>query len=321
MKLQRNITLLFLHGFFIKRFAFPVITLYILSYSISFTQLGCIAAAATIASILTEIPGGIFADKYGKRLSLILASTFAIIYGILLTIGNGFVPFLVAAIFYGIGGAFLSGTTEAMLYDTLTDLHRKKEYKKVSGRLSFLTLLTSAAVLSITPLVYEYNQKLPFIISVAFFAISFVAAYLTTEPPKTAEETIIAPQLQFSRHLGEAFRQIRSIPYVSSIILLFTVVTIFWYIFGDYAQPLLQLSGLNIIYFGLFYTVLRVLSGLASEIAHWLDGYFTIMQSIAGMLCIILIGFITVSIGKGVWLPISMIIIDWLLDVESNTER
>ena len=110
MPLGKNIPLLYIYSIFIKRVSMPIIIIYFLLNNLSLTQVGILAAVMAIATIITEIHGGIFADIYGRKLSLALHSVFGILTMFFYFIGNSFEYFLIASITYGLAGAFISGT-------------------------------------------------------------------------------------------------------------------------------------------------------------------------------------------------------------------
>ena len=84
-------------------------------------------------------------------------------------IGDSFAWFLVASIVYGLAGAFITGTVNALLYDTLIKLKRTSEFKKFNGKIVFYSHFFNALVLLAIPVVYEINVKLPFLIGAVFF--------------------------------------------------------------------------------------------------------------------------------------------------------
>ena len=127
---SRNIPLLYIYGVLIKRVSQPIIIIFFLLNNLNFTQIGILAAVNSIIHLSTEVHGGIFADIHGKKLSLILHSIFGALTMLFYFIGNTFAWFLLASVMYGLAGAFITGTRNALLYDTLIKLKRTSEFKK-----------------------------------------------------------------------------------------------------------------------------------------------------------------------------------------------
>ena len=180
---NRNIPLLYVYSIFLKRVSMPIIIIYFLFNNLNFTQIGILASVMAIIKISVEIPGGIFADLHGKKISLILHGVLAFLTMFCYFIGNSFIWFLFASVFYGLSGAFLSGTRNSLLYDSLKAMKREREYKKYSGRVLLYSHLVNAVVLLIIPFIYEINHKLPFLIGMAFFIVNITVAFFFIEPP------------------------------------------------------------------------------------------------------------------------------------------
>ncbi len=79
-----------------------------------------------LVSVIAEIPTGVIADKYGKRLSLILGNLAFGIGTLSYFVGHSFTAFVLAEILMGIGQALYSGADEALFYDTLKTLGYEK---------------------------------------------------------------------------------------------------------------------------------------------------------------------------------------------------
>ena len=164
----KNIPLLYIYSSLIKRVTMPIIILYFLFHNLNYTQIGILASVMAILGILTEVHGGVFADKYGKRLSLGLSAVFGLLTMFFYFLGNSFIYFLIASICYGASGAFISGTRNALMYDTLLEHNITRKFKKYIGRMIFISHLVSAVVLLLIPVVYSFNQKLPFLMVFSF---------------------------------------------------------------------------------------------------------------------------------------------------------
>lgn len=323
MKIEKNIKLLFLYGFLLKRFAFPIIAIYYLAHYLDFSHIGTIAATASIIAITMEIPCGIFADKYGKKKSLMIGSFFALIYSLFLVFGNSFYPYLMGGVFYGISTAFVSGTREAILYETLLTMKKSNQFKKYSGRIRLYIQTLNAITIAIVPFVYQLGEKIPFIITSLFFLISIKIAHLMIEIPSEKKEQAETKLFSFHTHFKESILELMNAKYLFSIIIFFTIITGFFRILAEYAQPLLQISTLNIIYFGIFYTILRLVQGLSAEIAHRFDKILSFSSLIFINLLLTIIGLLIMGMAKGYFILLGIIIMNigfWILRITISDE-
>jgi MFS family permease len=122
--LDKQIRLLGAYGILTYPFAcIPFLFFYFKDFGIDLVQYMWLIAWYYWAMVLMEIPTGIFADRFGRRSSLIAGSTilaagFFTIFG-----GSTFTAFCVGEALFGIGHSLLSGAPTAMLFDSLKE-HR-----------------------------------------------------------------------------------------------------------------------------------------------------------------------------------------------------
>ena len=86
-----------------------------------------LAAIVDLSTVILEVPSGYFSDYLGRRLTLTIG-LIASMAGCLLLFGStSFAVFAVAQVLLGAGNAFVSGTDNALLYDSLADQNRQDE--------------------------------------------------------------------------------------------------------------------------------------------------------------------------------------------------
>ena len=282
MPLGKNIPLLYIYSIFIKRVSMPIIIIYFLLNNLSLTQVGILAAVMAIATIITEIHGGIFADIYGRKLSLALHSVFGILTMFFYFIGNSFEYFLIASITYGLAGAFISGTRNSILYDTLLKKKKEKDFKKYSGKIMFYSHIFNAFFLLIIPVIYVFNVKLPFLIGILFFAISLIAAILLTEPQNNNKDKSI------NKKLFSALKEITINKNIIFLLVLFALFFGFVYTSAEFTQPILKFTGLEVIFFGIVYALKRAVMGIGGGLTHKLEKYSNKKLIFIGMILLLI---------------------------------
>lgn len=296
--LERNIPLLYGYSILIKRVSMPIIIIYFLLNNLNFTQIGILGAVIAIFAVAFEVHGGVFADTFGRKNSLILHSIFAFLTMFFYFIGDSFFYFLIASVFYGLSGAFISGTRTSLMYDTLLKMKREKEFKKSNSRMVLYSHVVNALVLLVIPLIYAVNVKLPFVIGMGFFAGSIAVALLISETiSRTPPKKIIL----------SSFKEITGNKKALFAIVFMAIIGSFVFIPTDYIQPLLQISGLEVVYFGIIYAFMRILMGLGGEVTHRLR-YSSETMLIVGIL-IIFLSFSGFLIGSGLIIIISVLLL------------
>ncbi|NJL24008.1 MAG: MFS transporter [Calothrix sp. SM1_5_4] len=105
-------------------FSRSIFLIYFSALGFSGTQTGWLQAALFWTSFALEIPSGIFADKFGRKISISGGFLlFALAHTVLAT-ATTFTAALVGFVFWGAAFAFLSGAASALLYDGLKEAGR-----------------------------------------------------------------------------------------------------------------------------------------------------------------------------------------------------
>lgn len=130
--LKRNLSLFkldcFLGGFW------PLSAVAIIYFALitkSYTTAMLVFSVLNIMQSLSELPAGIISDKLGRKLTLISGTT-AIFIGYLLWAIAGHIDnitfLFLGSLFVGFGNASLSGTDNAIIYETLEDLSSEHDF-------------------------------------------------------------------------------------------------------------------------------------------------------------------------------------------------
>lgn len=119
----------------------PFLYFYFREHGITLGEYGRMIAFYYLAMVLAEIPTGLLADRYGKRIALvlgpiILAAGFLVLFGL-----RTFTAFCVGHAVLGIGHAVLSGAPSALLFEVLQGEGRGHEYLRRESTLHALRLL------------------------------------------------------------------------------------------------------------------------------------------------------------------------------------
>ena len=147
---------------------------------LTFFEVMLLQSYFTIMIFLFEIPCGAIADYLSRKASLFLGALAIAIAGLIYgSIPNLFI-FMIGETFFALGFAFISGTDEALVYDTLKKMEREEEMPKIMGKNKSFFLVgigISAPLGSILALFVQINlimtlMFIPFLIA-AFIAISF----------------------------------------------------------------------------------------------------------------------------------------------------
>lgn len=154
-------------------------------YYLRFTDyagVGLIMTVYLVTGFVLEIPTGAIADLIGKKKTLVLA-LFIYGYGNFFLAGaQSYVHLLIGIFLLGTGGALSSGTYEAILYDSLKESGKEKEYGKYLSSSHKYALITMAGASFIGGYLYQINVTYPLIAVGLFSTLSGLLTFLLNEP-------------------------------------------------------------------------------------------------------------------------------------------
>ncbi len=240
-----------------------------------------------VALMLFEVPAGIFADRYGKKHSLVLGSLILTVsifmYGIL----EHFTAFAVAEFILGIGTSLISGTTKALLSDTLKALGREGEFQKIVGEITHRSMLTMALSNIVGGLIAQIDMCYTFWATAAS-ALAAMSIALKLQAPKIEKSR----DTSHGKHLVTAAKALlvnnRALRYVMIVSL--SIYLLNQMLFNIY-QPYLKTSGLDLFWIGLIFASFHVVTGTGAKFAFRFEKRFGFWVALW-----ILLGIVIVSI-------------------------
>lgn len=227
-------------------------------------QIMVLQALYSVSIVVMEIPSGYFADVIGRRRTLILGVVLGTIGMGIYSISYGFAGFLAAELVLGIGQSFVSGADSALLYDTLLEIRKEKEYIKYEGRMVSVGNVAEATAGIAGGLLALISLRTNYYAQTFVSLLSVPAAILLIEPGRHLRLgvfnfrtilNVVADALFFKKEL-------RTNIFLSAIIGTATL-TMAWF-----AQPYFEFVDLPLSLFGIMWTALNLTVGLAAMIAY-----------------------------------------------------
>lgn len=178
--------LLTAHGFFNTSRAFigAVLVIYLINHSISLDTIILAKALQLAVSVLFNYHAGVIADKFGKKVSIILSCIFAILYFLSMTNPTN-ISVIVGEMLNGLSIAFYMGAYEAWTFE----FKNKKENSFSLISRSSEILFLSSILASIIGALYFYNALY---LSISFMIIAIILFYRTPQKHKKTEITKIS---------------------------------------------------------------------------------------------------------------------------------
>ena len=191
---SRNITTLHIVRFLSTLYFYHhVVSIYLQGRGLNFIEINSLWGIIVLVQATCEVPTGIIADKIGRKPSIQIALVFQLAGELIFLFGRSYPHFIMSCIAGGIGFSFLSGSFEAMMYDSLKEIGREGDMQKVAGFNGSLSLMaTVIGTLAggvITAGLELRTIILVIIITSIFVGLSLVVSIFLKEPPAVADKT------------------------------------------------------------------------------------------------------------------------------------
>ncbi len=165
-------------------FILSINILYWQSFGINYSQIGLFELIGALAVILLEIPTGAVADLVSRKMSVFIGVIIGAIANFIIGFGSTLFAFATAYVIWAIGDTFISGAKSALIYDTLKDLNREKEYLKIQGRFHLLTTFSLIFATAVSPFLFSINKRIPYILLGIAWLISSIFILMMKEPSR-----------------------------------------------------------------------------------------------------------------------------------------
>lgn len=243
----------------------PVAVLFWQENGLSLTEIMILQSLFSVALVSLEIPSGYFADVFGRRPSLILASVFYLVAAIGYSLGHDFGAFLIAELLWAVACAFISGADSALVYDSLQDAGEEKDYKRIWGSIAFWGFLSVAFGGIVGGWIGSMNLRWTWYAMIPTFALLIPIALSLREPQRHKRVIKKGYMLELLKTIKSIFTnnlKLRWIIIFSAVILTFNQAALWLY------QPYMKISGLDIVYFGVAFAAFNIVAAIGSKYAH-----------------------------------------------------
>lgn len=245
-------------------FAYAIYNVLFSIRGLSVFQISILFSWWALTAMILEIPSGALADYWSRKKMLILAPLLKSICFILWFFADGnFYLYGLGFLFWNFGSAFVSGTSEALLYDNLVAFEKKNDYEKVLGKKKVYFHI--ALAISIISGGFIANYSLDYAVIASVIPLLFSAFFATKlhEAPKT-EST---EEIHYLEYMKLAYKEVKS----NKLLLVLLVYSFGISIFGDieeFDQLYYEFIKLPIYAFGIIGFLWSILNAFGSNFAH-----------------------------------------------------
>lgn len=182
-------------------------------YGFTLAEVALLDIPFWLGKFVFEIPTGVVADKYGRRLSLALSNAIAAISWVIFSFFGSFWVLAATQVFGAMGATFASGAYEALLYETMKGIGRESEYARTSARIMAVQTVSAMVCGVGVGFLATVNMVLPVFLSAVLFALTTIPILLMKETLQTAQasgpEQTALPKTGYTEIVRQAFNVLR----------------------------------------------------------------------------------------------------------------
>jgi len=264
MDFENNInkmkTIYFLHG---MAFFSPVVVLFWLANGLNMAKVMLLQSIYSIFIVAFQFPTGYFADVYGRKMSIFLGNLLYFLGIFVYSIGNNFIQFAIAEILLAIGFSFFSGADSALIYESLMDLKREKEYKKVLGNLMFYSSIAAIIGNVVGGFIGKINLRLTLYAILPFLLISVIISLMLKEPKKKQK-----PKKE------SIFHDLKNTMKNKNVLFILIYFSLLGTLIGGvlwFYQPYFKICGIDVAYFGIIFAMFNIIYALSAKYAYIIE--------------------------------------------------
>jgi MFS family permease len=306
--MRRNINLFYSYIFF-QHFAFgiiiPTFIIWQSQSGLTYGEIGLIQSIGLIFLIGLEIPSSFFADKIGRKITLLLGIISIICAFITIIAGVHFFNFLLFQILFNSGLAFLSGTEETFLHDIVVD--NASKLTKNLGSMSIADEYGTIIGMVVSSLIIA-NSNL-----INSYYIAAIALFFSLGSLMLIKTNSIISNLYNSPNIKKLFSKLNM-----SLIL----IVIAFGLFSERGEMIYQRSfqqiGFQFDTLGIVYLASKFFAISGSKLAHCVENKFNTIIPLIAATAIQLIAFVLLFGDGPIWVILSLCIFSFAENLFRN---
>ena len=302
-----NLMNFFLSLFFIS----PVAMFFYRQRGLDLTQVLFLESVLSFCIVLFEVPTGIVADKFGRKRSILMGIGLFGVELVLTFFARGFLMFTLVFALMGIAVTFMTGSVEALIYDTLKEQNKTCLMKRAMGSYGFYSLTGKFIALVIGGYVGRSLSPDAFNLLIGLNVACVLVAFIVALTIRDNEDKAIRAQKDPPmRLLSRGIALISENKKLARIVFLSIFTSPFLFAFKYLSQENFKAQGVDIAVMGAVFAFSCLASAIAQKCAHKIERLLGMKRAV--LLVTILPGILYVSmafIPSPAWLISSFVLV------------
>ncbi|TLS36928.1 MFS transporter [Pseudalkalibacillus caeni] len=276
MKNKTNNNVLYFYLFFAQLFFDRALwVIYLRDKGMTFGEIGILEAVLHLAIVMFEVPTGMIADLYGRKVSLLFGNFCSLAYGTFMLLSGSFSMFTLAFMSMGLVVTFHSGAEQAIAYDTLKQENREKQYTRVVGNMTAIALLSLSLANFLGGFMANISWTVVYGSMIFTHLIALIPLFLIKEPPREKTEELAGRWYhKFNHQFKQGLRIWKMNPSIHVPVALFVLASAVLTIIIFYGQEYFIQLGYTPAAIGIVFTVETLLGVVMAKIAYRIEARF-----------------------------------------------
>ncbi|RXJ71330.1 hypothetical protein CS022_21100 [Veronia nyctiphanis] len=234
-----------------------IFIIYLLDNGLDMTQVGVLQSLLFWTMVVVEVPSGYFADRYGRKKSLMASSILLILSAVGMLFSDQFYFFALVFILEALALSFNSGAGEALLFSFLKENGQEDEYLKHRSRISAISSVAMGLAIGLGGWLQKINFELVYIATIICVSISFFAIWaFQYESGGVIEEREKQESISIIKVLSNGGLTLNIFMLMIGLIIVEASMTMI-FIYGQFVLPT---KGISTEYIALTYSILQFLA-------------------------------------------------------------
>lgn len=193
---------------------------------LNLSQITLIEAVILTVALIMQLPTGAFADLFGKKKAMIVGCFLYASAMLIYSLSGNFNMFLGYALVFGLAEAFIDGTREALIYDTMKEGGREEDFSNTASKLSMIFQVSLSVATIVGGYIGLFSYELVIRMSGMAFLMAMITAFKFQEPHIDTEKFTLKNYVEKTK---QGIKELVKNDYVRKISLFYiTVGSITW---------------------------------------------------------------------------------------------
>lgn len=298
------------------------LAIYLTQVGISAGDLGLLMSVLFISVLLSEIPTGVFSDRFGRAMSVSVGLILCALYPVGMLFADSFAFVAVLFLILGFGRSFVSGSDHSLIYEHMKSKGLELAFPKIEATASAISALILGLSILCGGLLAQYSWTYLYLAFAAASTVSFIvwqtlAASLARDAvARGARETTrpvagSAPAKRPRNLLSFLFRSRTGLRYIGIVaaisLLCLGLGPIFFY-----AQPMLLDNGLSLVQIGIVVGLIELGASVPAWITSRVENKFTYAEILTAYCGIGCLALVMASLETSASIAIAIALVLWV---------